>query len=310
MAKVDHLSQLKGRSFYGDDRSTRRGKMRSFNKYVEVDGHQAKMINRFIKNETMLFNHMVEHLNSRLRGTPEFFLELTDRNTELFTKLAFCNFDVKTIEDKKRADTLLPKILHPYADILFGIHGKKEVGLSDKLAVFYSILAKPIPLMPTVRERMASELIHFCINQAGVSSMATYGDDYDAGNDKAYNAANDKPSAYSFKIENLEQASLLQKRHVQLHKDDIKVLWNAPLEQTEITIPYCKKPLILENLDLMEFYPDWDIMIVHQDPQDVMTTHSHWEIELRTTKQQYLYKYMECPNPEAMMKSRDAKRRS
>ena len=101
---------------------------------------------------------------------------------------------------------------------------------------------------------------------------------------------------------------MMQKRHVQLHKNDVKIVWNAPEEQTEITIPYVKKPLIIEILNLIEFYPDWDIMIVHQDPQDVLTTHSHWEIELRTTKQQYLHTYMECPNPNSMMKSKHVRR--
>ena len=105
MAKVDHLQQLKGRSFYRDDQPTRRGKLRVFNKYVEVTPHQAKMINIFIYNENAFYNLLVEHLNARLRGFPDFFLELTDRNIELFSKIAFCNFNITSLEGKKRKDT-------------------------------------------------------------------------------------------------------------------------------------------------------------------------------------------------------------
>ena len=297
MAKVDHLQQLKGRSFYGDDnRSTRRGKLRSFNKYVEVTPHQAKMLNIFIRNENTFYNLLVEHLNSRLKGSHEFFLELTDRNIELFSKIAFCNFDVTSLEGKKRKETPIPKVLHPYADILFGCHGDKEIGLSDKLKIFYETFAKKVSLLPVVRERMASELIDFCVEQAGTMSM-NYGND-------------DEDRAYRFQPKALEHASIMQKRHVQLHKDDVQIVWNAPLEQTEITIPYVKKPLIIETLNLIEFYPDWTIMLIHQDPHDVLTTHSDWEIDIRTTKEQYIRTYLECPNPDSMMISRELRKRS
>ncbi len=295
MAKVDHLSQLKGRSFYGDDRQTRRGKLRSFNKYVEVSDSQAIMINRYIQSESIFYNLLVEYLNSRLKSHPEFFLELTDLNVELFSKIARCNFNVSSLVGQKRKETPIPKVLHPYADILFGCHGDKEVGMSDKLRIFYEFLNKKVALLPAVKERMASEMMDFCVEQAGTMSM---------------NYRTDENQAYRFQPKVLEHASLMQRRHVQFHKDDVKIVWNAPLEQTEITIPYTTKPLIIETLNLMEFYPDWDIMIIHQDPQDVLTTNSHWEINLRTTKQQYIHNYMECPRPESMMISTQLKKRN
>ena len=289
MAKVDHLQQLKGRSFYGKENTSRRGQIRTLHKYVEITPKQATLLKRFIQNENAFYNLLVTHLNSRLKGSPDFFLELSDRNVELFSKLAFCNYNTKLLAEKQSSEIKLPKILEPYRDILFGIQGTKENGMSEKLVVFYEMFYKQISLLPMARGRMASVMIEFCIEQAKTMSM-NYGLNED--------------ESYRFSPEALEEATTMQKRHLQLAKDDVEVIWNAVKEQTEITIPYLRSPIIIEPLNLIEHYPDWTLMVIHQDPQEVMVTHSHWEIHFQTTNQEYLYKYMECVNPMSKMKSR------
>lgn len=290
--KHDYLKRLVGSSTERSSRP-RRQYGDSFHKVVEISSHQATILNQYIINETKYFNKTVNLLQPRLKSNPHFFSELTDRQIALFALIAFYAFDVTTLINKKSENTELPERLEPYRDILFGIHGDKEIGLSDRLSVFYEQLSMQGNIWPYTREYMAFELLDFCIKQA--RPMRTARSTFEEEGNIDY---------FSTSPEVLQDVNLMQKRHIQLLKKDVELTWDEKNERTLIKIPHLQTPIKLEALNIVEHFNNWNFLIIHQDPQEIILTKAHWEIDFRTTFSRYLIKYIECINPNSKMKSR------
>ncbi len=297
--KHDHLTQLVGRGIERTNNRRRRRRGEAFHKTILPTANQAYNLNQYIIQENKYYNALVDFLQPRLKSSPEFFLELSDEQIDLFPALAFCCFDIRTLVGKKSQDTELPKKLEPYRDILFGVHGDKEIGISERLSIFYEGLGTKVSLWPHTREGMAYEFLAFCLNQAKTmtsgrrSSFSGEEGDY-------YRGVNP---------EILENANFMQKRHLQLLKKDVQVKWDEEHDRTLIKVPYFKRPLILPTINLPEQYPFWNLIIIHQDPQEIILTKAIWEIDFRTTTNRYLIKYLEQVNPESKMKSRHVRGR-
>ncbi len=291
--KHDYLKQLIGRSISDDGRRPSR-RHENFHKTVEVSKTQEIVLNRFIANENRYYNILVDILQPRLKTFPEFFLELTENQIELFSKLAFYCFNVRQLIGKKSEDIELPEKLEPYRDILFGIHGDKERGLSDKLLVFYENVGKSTTLWPHVREGMAYEMIDFCIQQAKtMTSRKSF-----------FSSDNEDSNSYRVSPEVLENANLMQKRHLQLLRRDVELSWDEKNQDTKIKIPYLQNPLIIRGINIPEQFQQWTLMIIHQDRNEVILNNALWEIDFKTTYSQYLIKYLDCANPNSLMVSR------
>jgi len=291
--KHDYLKKLVGRDV--SERSHRGSPRRreNFHKIIEVTKGQAQALNQYISNENKYYNIIVDILQPRLKNRPEFFSEISEQQIELFAKIAFHCFDVRTLAGKKSENTELPARLEPFRDILFGVHGDKERGLSDKLSVFYEGLGIPTTLWPFTREYMAAEMLDFCLKQSGTMSSG-----------RTFLSNDDEADAYRTSPEVLEGASLMQKRHLQLSKKDVELKWNEEKEVTELTIPYLKTPLIIKNTNIAEQFQNWNLLIIHQDRNEVLLTNAVWEIDFKTTFNKYLFKYLDVINPNSKMKSR------
>lgn len=292
--KYDYLKQMGGRDL--SERKTHssvRRRYDSFHKTVDVTQHQAHVLNQYIFNENRYFNAIVDILQPRLKNRPEFFSELSEEQIKLFDIIAFYCFDVRTLAGKKSEKTELPTRLEPFRDILFGIHGDKERGLSDKLSVFYESLGSVASLWPSTREHMANEMLDFCLNQSKTMSAG-----------RTFLSNDDDADAYRTSPEVLEGATMMQKRHIQFLKRDVELKWNEEKEVTEIIIPYLKTPLIIKQTNITEQFQQWNMMIIHQDRTEVILTNASWEIDFKTTFNKYLIKYLDSVNPNAQMKSR------
>lgn len=291
--KYDHLKKLVGRDITEKTYRSGRRPRDNFHKQVEVNKRQAQTLNVFIANENRYFNIIIDILQPRLKNRPEFFSELSEKQIELFSKIAFHCFDVRTLAGKKSDKTELPTSLEPYRDILFGIHGDKERGLSDGLSVFYEGLGAMTSLWPFTRQYMAFELLDFCLKQSKAMSTG-----------RIFLSDDDEADAYRTSPEVLEGASLMQKRHLQILKKDVELKWNEEKEVTEIIIPYLQTPLIIKQTNVTDQFKQWNMMIIHQDRNEVILTHASWEIDFKTTFNKYLIKYLDSVNPNARMKSR------
>lgn len=293
MAKVDHLKQLQGRSWYSPNErmnKSRNYNSGSFHRTIRLSIPQQKTLLAYIYDETVLFNQLINHFQSRAKSTPDFFAQLTDEHKELFYKLLGENFDIRKLRNKKSSDIELPEELKPYHNILFGAHGDDEDGLSDKFSIFYEGAFFKGLILKDTKLNMAQELMEFFSNQAKELTKS-----------KSFFESTDQSSRSS--IETIEQVNHMQKRHVQISKAYARIEWDENKEYTKIYIPLLRNPIIVEA-DLRES-PSWTTMIIHQDPGTLpLGKEVAWEIDFRHTNYKYLIKYLETKNPMTQMKSR------
>lgn len=272
---------MSGRGLSDEQRSSqRRGNIASFRRYLrDVTVQQNNLLEIYITHERNFYNELLAVLHARYKSTPEFYRQLTDKHIRLFCKLARIRFNVQTLTNKKSKDTEIPKILEPFRDILFGIHGEKEEGLSERFKIFYEICANTATVLPDTRENMARAFIEFFSNNEG----------------------------------SLVPVNMMQKRHLQIRKDQINHTWDEVEFATKLYIPHFKMPLLVES-DLGEYptnskerqgdNPDWNLMIIHKDPNDILTGPSvPWVIDFKYLSDRYLIKYLENANPESHMTS-------
>ncbi len=281
--KYDHLRQMGGRTMSGERRSSRaRRNVDSFRRHVrDLTPQQNNILDMYVAQERNLYNELLDTLYARRRSTPEFYKQLTDKHIQLFGKLIRITFDIRTLANKKSEDTELPKLLEPYRDILFGIHGEKEEGLSEQFKVFYEICCNAAMVIPDTRENMARAFIDFFLNDLG----------------------------------SLASVNMMQKRHLQIRKEQIRHEWDEAEFVTKLYLPHFERPLLVET-DLGEYptssqerqgdNPDWNLMILHRDPNDLLAgANVPWVIDFKyLNNSRYMLKYLESVNPESQMTSR------
>ncbi len=281
--KYDHLRQMGGTSLSGNRRSIRRrNNIDSFRRNVrKVTPQQNNILDLYITHERTLYNELLDTLYARRRSTPEFYKQLTDKHVQLFGKLTRIIFDIRKLANKKSKDTEIPKLLEPYRDILFGIHGDKEEGLSEQFKVFYEVCCNSALVIPDTRENMARAFIDFFSNDMG----------------------------------SLASVNMMQKRHLQIRKEQIRHEWDEDEFVTKLYLPHFKRPLLVET-DMGEYptdskerqgdNPDWNLMILHKDPNDLLAGRNvPWVIDFKyLSNSKYMLKYLESVNPESQMISR------
>lgn len=291
MAKVDHLQQLRGRNLNDTERNRPKQKFMSQTfrrKIIDSKPAQEQALKNYIRQETEFYNQLIETLQAKLRATPEFFNQLTDEHVRLFGLLCRLQYDVNQLAHKKSKNTELPEHLEIYRDLLFGIHGGKELGLSDKYQIFYEVCANRALVHPEVKERMALELLEWCQRQATILKNKDYS----------------REQSYKHSPETIEKVSTLQKRHLQIPKSLIKWEYSENDECTKLWIPHLKSPLKVDS-DLNDAPQQWNLIIVHQDPNSTTIGRNiHWEIDFKKTQNRYLIKYLESANPIGKMQSR------
>jgi len=290
MAKVDYLQQLRGRNLNDTERNRPRKSMTRTlrRKIVDLSKAQEQALKNYIGHETAFYNALIETLQSKLRSTPEFFGQLTEDHIKLFSKLCRLQYDVTQLAHKKSENTELPEQLEHFRKLLFGIHGDKEVGLSDKFQIFYEVCANRAAVHPDVKEGMAFELLDWCQRQASILKNKDYS----------------REQAYRHTPETIEKVSTLQKRHLQIPKRLIKWEYSEEDELTKLWIPHIVSPLKVDS-DLNDMPQQWNLIIVHQDPSSTTIGRNiHWEIDFKKTQNHYLIKYLESANPIGKMESR------
>lgn len=295
--KYDYLKQMSGTTLAGDERTGRSNKKDNFHKNAQVDPGMVNLINRAIKGETTFYNLLLDILQPTLKRDPEYYQTLTPAQIETFVRVARTGYDVRKLMNKKSARTELPPELEPSRAVLFGISGDRELGLSDRFAVFLEPLCRPAAMIPAMKEALAREMLEFHIRQA--KSLI--------GN-RIISQDPDLP-AFKNSLEVLNTVNMMQKRHLQIHKRLLEITWDEKNSRSGIRIPFLRDPIYIENVNLVDDMKNWNLMILHQDPSDIILTNSHWECDFRWIPGQYMLKYLEVPNPEAKMKSRHLRRR-
>ena len=239
---------------------------------VTVDPNDKNRLERFFKEETKYYNHLVSGFSSRVRSFPEHIRELDDTWQKIFTYVAEYQDSLKNYVNATK-DTELPKSLIPYKNTLLNHLTERKIVLTD-------IAAGPGTLLPIVRRNMAIEVLRHYREQA--ERILTPGN----------NSTTDEGSLYKVAPEMLQEVDNTNKRHLQIPKIGLKIVWNQTDEITEIHSSYTAKPILLPIINLVE-HSNWNYMILHQQPGKLPTPSTPWMIDIKKISNNYMLKYVD-----------------
>ena len=227
---------------------------------------QAKTLGHFIKNELAYYQALSHLLGVRMRAFPEDFVQV---GTNLRTLWLFAaQFSINSDKLKSQPRKTWPKQIEHCWSVAYD--NKNKWHLSSGATSVMNILATPCHLHPDVRRNMAEEILNQICHQADILHAAQ------------------KTEELRTPVQTLPQHEWSTKRHVQIPRHLVKIAFNAVENRSEITIPYCRDPLLLNEQNIQD--SRWDILVVSQVNQD-FTNDENLQISLRTTKDRYLVKY-------------------
>jgi len=201
-----------------------------------------------------------------MRAFPEDFVQVS---TNLRTLWLFAaQFSINSDKLKAQPRKTWPQQIEHCWSVAYD--NKNKWHLSSGATSVMNILATPCHLHPDVRRNMAEEILNQICHQADILHAAQ------------------KTEELRTPVQTLPQHEWSTKRHVQIPRHLVKIAFNAVENRSEITIPYCRDPLLLNEQNIQD--SRWDILVVSQVNQD-FTNDENLQISLRTTKDRYLVKY-------------------
>ena len=242
---------------------------------VDIEASDKVRLERFFKEETGYYNHLVEGFSSRVRSFPEYIMEFDDTWQKIFGYVAETKIDLKQYIAKK--DVELSQFLIPYKKQLIG-------HITDEKLAVCELAKSPGLLLPVVRRNMALETIRFYKEQA--ERILTPGS----------NANSPDGNLYKVAPEMLEVVDTSRKRHLQIPKAGIQLKWNEANESTELYTSYTAKPIVVPKINLIESHA-WNHILVHQEPGRAPAPETPWVIDIRKISNNYMLKYLDVKNP-------------
>lgn len=247
-----------------DKFSFRRTKERSF--HIEIDSVTKRHLMFFMQNELEYYNSMINNVTIRLRAFPEEIVAIRDGYGRLWSAIAFTGKNIR--EFLKEDISKWPKSLRdavPQSSISNG-----KVTIDEKKLLLFDAISMPGRIHPSMRQHIAAEVLSTILPQA---DQLIQGQKSISGSmkDPVYMLV---PRAYP------------EKRHIQLTKDLIKVKYNKELDQSEITVPYTDKPLIIKDHDISS--EKYNVLLIRQQPNVNVNSSTPWQVDLVITNHRYV----------------------
>tara|TARA_R110000868_G_scaffold64543_5_gene193933 strand:+ start:11028 stop:11861 length:834 start_codon:yes stop_codon:yes gene_type:complete len=227
---------------------------------------QAKTLGYFIKNELAYYQALSHMLGIRMRAFPEDFVQVSANTRKLW--LFAAQFTVNSNKLKNQPRKTWPQQVENCWTAVY--NNKNQWNMSSGAESVMNILATACHLHPDVRRNMAEEILNQVCHQADILHAAQ------------------KTEELRTPVQTLPQHEWSTKRHVQIPRHLVKVTYNAMANRSEITIPYCHDPLLLNEQNIQD--SRWDILVVSKVDPDYNNT-ENLQISLRTTRDRYLIKY-------------------
>jgi hypothetical protein len=229
---------------------------------IDIDKVSKRHLRFFAANELEYYNRLIGDVTMRLRAFPEEINGMKGPYEKLWNALAYTNQNLRRLGKTKISHW--PDILKNAATLLPAKDG--ELQLDDRKLLIFDVLSENGKIHPQMRRNLASELIKTAIAQADSlvqSQKSTTGQMRNA-------------------IQMLLPAELNEKRHLQISKDLLELRWNKDSKQTEITMPYTDKPLIIRDHNITD--EKFTIMVI----RPLQTSDDQWQIVLYNTPSRYM----------------------
>lgn len=277
--KHDFTKTMRNVSLNDTDHKPRRS--REMTIMVDIDATDQQRLKAFMAQELNYYNTLVNALTPRCLTFPETILALHEDWITVFGQIAYEGRSIKNLEYAK-PDAELTEGQEPYRKFLVGKDSQGNRFMTESMFSIMSAAAAPATLHPVVRRNMAVAIIKHLKEQA--SRVISRNQD---GIGDAYKVAPEMLQTYEF----------AQKRHLQMPRSTLySVKWNSEKECTEISHCYSSNPLVVPKVNL-ESDNNWNLLILHQQTGVNAVPATPWVVDIRTSLQPYLLKYVDLQNP-------------
>jgi hypothetical protein len=242
----------------------KRTKERSFQ--IEIDNISKRHLMFFMQNELSYYNNVINNGTMRLRAFPEEIVAMREGFGRLWAAIAFTGKNIREFlkEDIKK----WPQVLKDAVPQIAIQNGR--VSIDEKKLMLFDAISVTGNIHPAMRQHIASELLSTMLPQA----------------DQLVQCHKSTTGQMKDPVHMLVPREYPERRHIQLTRDLIKMSYNKEKEQTEITVPYTDKPLIIKDHDLTA--EKFNVMLIRQQPNVSVNANTPWQIDLMITSHKYL----------------------
>lgn len=233
---------------------------------IDIDPITKGHLKFFMKQELNYYNNMINNTTIRLRAFPEELVALKEGYERLWSALAYSGLNIRdlaNIDLKKWPHDL--RITVPSSATKNG-----KLHFNDKKFMLFDIVSMKGNIHPQMRRVLSAELLKSVLPQA----------------EQLVQLQKNSTGQMRSPIHMLMPMEYPERRHIQLISDIVKMRYNHETKQTEITIPYTDKPLIVRDANLAD--EKYDVMIIRQQPHIEVNESTNWQISLMHSTHRYL----------------------
>jgi hypothetical protein len=244
------------------------------NFYLDIQDKLARDLSYFVGQELAYYNTLVTQLMPKLKAYPRDILAFRDKDRALWDSCAEHSIDPhKLVEHPLEA---WPQHLQHMHKMLYDY--QNNLRYTSMQLMICAIAATPARLPALVRKSMAAEVMNYMMNQADVLIGAMKVDDMIQTGKLAEGS-----DIMRVPLQLLQTHTVDSKRHLQIPRSLVKIAYDKETEASNITVPYSRTPITIENCDLSEsFYK----LLVLRAPHPT-SPNQKWQIEFRDGTGQY-----------------------
>lgn len=234
--------------------------------HIEIDNVSRRHLMFFMKNELDYYNELINNVTMRLRAFPEEIMTLREGYGRMWASIAFYGKNFREL--LKSNVSSWPKAIS--ATVPQSIVKSDKVVLDDRRIMIFDALSVTGNIHPVMRKNIANELLSAILPQA----------------DQLVQGQKNSQGQMRDPVHMLVPHYYPERRHIQLTRELVKVKYNKDKNQSEITIPYTDKPLIVKDHNIAD--EKWNVMLIRQQPNISVTADSPWQVDLMITSHNYL----------------------
>jgi len=222
---------------------------------IEVGKDPEHHLMYFIKQELGYFNTLIDQLTPRLRAFPQEFMAMKEKERRLWEICSEHAVDPQKMINHSVDEW--PEFLRPDRSLIINTDGTPRI--TSAQAGMIKVAASPARIHPIVRRNIASEIMKYMINQSETLHAGL------------------RTEGLKAPMQMLQTHTLDTKRHLQIPASLVKMSYNEEGNQTVISIPYSRDPIICNGYDLTEI-PFKTMIIRAPHPRNADRT---WHMDLR-----------------------------
>lgn len=233
---------------------------------IDIDPVTKGHLKFFMEQELNYYNNMINNTTIRLRAFPEEIVALKEGYERFWSAVAYSGLNIRDLAkiDLKK----WPRELRTAVPSVAIKDGK--LNFNDKKFMLFDIVSMKGNIHPQMRRVLSAELLKSVIPQA----------------EQLVQLQKNSTGQMKAPIHMLMPMAYPERRHIQLISDIVNMRYNHETRQTEISIPYTDKPLIVRDANLAD--EKYEIMIIRQQPHIEVNESSNWQISLMHATHRYL----------------------